>query len=385
MQFDLIINGAGLAGMSLAVALAKTSLSIALVDAKPPARAPGWDLRVYAISPANRRFLDEIGIWRHLDASRIAPVFDMEIYGDQMARLDFSAYAVGVSELAFIIEQSLMQHELWETVKRQRNVELFCPAQASGLEIDAQGARLSLDDGRNLSARLVVGADGADSWVREKVGLAATVKSYHQRGVVAHFKTEHDHQGRAFQWFSEDGVLAYLPLANGQMSMVWSTADEAAERLCALDPIALAARVFEAGHGRLGELELASTVAAFPLRLIRVPRIVAPRVALIGDAAHALHPLAGHGANLGFQDAAMLAQTLIDTPAFDDIGGLGVLRKFARARAEPVALMQTSTDALAALFAPNRGMLAGLRNAGMRVMNHLPPLRNQLIRVALGT
>ncbi len=383
MKFDVLVVGAGLAGAALAAALRGSPLMVGIVEARPPSRPAGWDARIYAISPANVDFLTAIGIWQHLDPARMAPVYDMEIHGDAGGRLDFSAYDSGLRELAWILESSLMQHELWETVKRQHNVTLLCPAAPAALAIDDSAARLTLADGRRIEARLVVAADGRDSWVRQAAGIGARNTPYDEKGVVANFRCELPHRNAAFQWFRPDGVLAYLPLPDTHMSMVWSAPDALADELVALPPEALCARVAEAGGMRLGKLELVTPAAAFPLRLMRVDTVVRPRLALIGDAAHAIHPLSGHGINLGYQDARVLADQLTALPAWRDPGELPVLRAYARARAEETALLQYTTHGLNRLFKPADPLLSGLRNLGLNLTNRLPVLRNALIRYAI--
>jgi len=385
MRFDLIINGAGLVGASLAVALRASRLSIALVDARAPEFGLGWDTRIYALSPKSQRLLDEIGVWRHLDAARITPVHDMEIFGDTGARLDFSAYAAGVPALAFIVEQNLILRELWESVRRQSNVTLFVPGEPAQLSTDDHTARLTLQDGRTLEGGLIVGADGAQSWVRQHAGLESNFTPYHARGVVANFATEKPHHHRAFQWFREDGILAFLPLPGNMMSMVWSAPDALADELMSLSPEALAERVAAAGGHALGTLQALSAPAAFALRLGRVPQIHAPRVVLIGDAAHVVHPLAGHGVNLGFGDVASLAGILAAAPAWRDVGEPGLLRRHARSRAEEVALMQAGTHLLARLFGAKHAMLSTLRNTGMSLINRSQAARQFLTRIALDT
>lgn len=383
MKFDVLIVGAGLAGAALAAALRGSTLKVGIVETRPPARPEGWDARIYAISPTNVDFLSEIGIWQHLDPARMAPVYDMEIHGDAGGRLDFSAYDSGLRELAWILESSLMQLELWETVKRQHNVTLICPASPAALAIDDTAARLTLTDGRRIEAKLVVAADGRDSWVRQAAGIGARNTPYDEKGVVANFRCEKPHRNAAFQWFRPDGVLAYLPLPDQQMSMVWSAPDALADELVALPPEALCARVAEAGGYRLGKLELITPAAAFPLRLMRVETAVRPRLALIGDAAHAIHPLSGHGINLGYQDARVLAEQIKDLPAWRDPGELPVLRAYARARAEETALLQYTTHGLNRLFKPADPILSGLRNIGLNLTNSVPVLRNALVRYAI--
>lgn len=383
-QFDLIIVGGGLAGASLALALRETRLRIALVESHSPSRPEGWDARIYAISPANAAFLQSIGAWRHFDSARMAPIRAMQIHGDGTGRLDFSAFDTGVSELGWIVESSLMACEFWESAKRQANLTLFCPARPEGLEFRHDAAVLRLSDGTVLSSRLLVGADGRDSWVRQSAGLAAINMPYGEKGVVANFMTEKAHLNTAYQWFRDDGVLAYLPLPGNQISIVWSTPDDHADKLCGLSPALLAERVAEAGFFSLGQLELLTQPAAFSLRLMRVPRTVAPRLALVGDAAHGIHPLSGHGINLGFQDARELACLLAVTQPWQDIGEQRLLQRYQRARREETLLMQTATDGLRRLFKNSSPGLRPLRNLGLGLTNSLPVLKNALVRYALG-
>lgn len=383
MKFDVLVVGAGLAGAALTAALRSSSLKVGVIEARPPSRPAGWDPRIYAISPTNVDFLADIGVWQHLDSSRMAPVYDMEIHGDAGGKLDFSAYDCGLRELAWIVESSLMQQELWETVKRQHNVTLICPAEPAALVIDDTAARLTLADGRRIEARLLVAADGRDSWVRQAAGIGARNTPYKEKGVVANFRCEKPHRNTAFQWFRKDGVLAYLPLPDSLMSMVWSAPDEFADELLTLSPAALCAKVAEAGDFRLGTLEAVTPAAAFPLRLMRVDTIVQPRLALIGDAAHAIHPLSGHGINLGYQDARVLAAQLAALPAWRDPGELPVLRAYARARAEETALLQYTTHGLNRLFKPADPLLSSLRNFGLNLTNSVPVLRNALVRYAI--
>ena len=231
-HYDLIIVGGGLAGASLAVALRDVRMRIALVESRPPVAPDGWDARIYAISPANVDFLEEVGAWKHLDASRTAPIRAMEICGDAGGRLDFTAYETGVPELGWILESSLMAGEFWESVKRQGNLTLFCPARPARLAFGDEAAELHLDDGSILGAKLLVGADGRDSWVRLAAGLQAINQHYGEKGLVANFSTEKPHRNIAYQWFRDDGVLAYLPLPGNRISIVWSTQDQHADEPC---------------------------------------------------------------------------------------------------------------------------------------------------------
>ena len=383
MEYDLIIVGAGLAGASLAAALRGSRLKIAVIESRAPSAPADWDARIYAISPTNADFLDELGAWAHLDTARMAPVYDMRIFGDAGGELDFSAYDCGLRELAWIVESSLMHRELWETIKRQHNLTLLCPAAPAALSVDDDAATLSLEDGRELRARLIVAADGARSWVREQTGIEARVDPYGEQGVVANFRCALPHRNTAYQWFRQDGILAYLPLPGQMISIVWSTPDAHADELVGLSPEALCARVADAGAHQLGDLELVTPAEGFPLRLMRIANPTARRVALIGDAAHAIHPLSGHGINLGFQDARALAGLLAELPAWRDPGEAAVLGAYARARAEETTLLQSTTHALNRLFKPDNRALSGLRNLGLNLTNRLPVIRNTLVRYAV--
>lgn len=383
-NYDVIIVGGGLAGLALAVALRRSRLNVALVEGRVPQRADGWDARIYAVSPANARFLDAIGVWKHLDASRVAPVRKMAVRGDRGGELGFSAYDSGVGELAWIVEASLLQCELWESARRQGNLDLFCPAMPALLDIGDREAVLDLSDGRSLTAKLVVAADGADSWTRTAAGIAVDFLPYQHAGVVANFSTARPHHEVAYQWFRADGVLAYLPLPGKLISIVWSTPAAHAEELLRLPPAEFCERVAAAGEYALGGLQLVTPPAAFALRLMRAPHTVAHRLALIGDAAHTIHPLSGHGINLGFQDARSLAETLTAAPAHIDCGDVQWLRRHERARREEVVALQTATHGLQRLFGLSPAPASALRNLGLNFVDRLPVIKDALVRYAMG-
>jgi len=386
MDFDIVIVGAGLVGASFANALRGAGLKLALVEALAPAAdAENWDSRVYAISPGSVAFLQSLGVWKRLDSGRIAAVHEMRIHGDAAdAQLRFSAYEAGVAELATIVESRLLQSLLWQGLEHQHELELFCPERCAALQLSEDAAELTLASGRTLHAKLVVAADGMHSWARQAAGIEADEKSYGQMGVVANFACARPHHNTAFQWFRNDGVLAYLPLPGQRMSIVWSTSDAHAAELLALSPDAFCARVTAAGKGALGELSLLSSAMRFPLALMRAARLVAPRMALIGDAGHVLHPLAGQGVNLGFGDARELARVLQQREVFRDPGEIRLLRRYERARAEDILALAWVTDGLQRLFAAPGGAAAKLRNAGLNLTNALPVVKNLLIRRALG-
>jgi ubiquinone biosynthesis UbiH/UbiF/VisC/COQ6 family hydroxylase len=383
MNVDVAIVGAGLVGTSLAIALEQRGLDVALVAPEPPPLpAAAWDARIYAISASSVAFLESLGAWQAIDPARLQPVTRMAISGDRpAAALAFSAYESGVARLATIAESGRIAYALWSRLgARVRAVHARCAA----LEVQADAARLALEDGAMIDAKLVVGADGAHSWLRGAAGLAAQVHEYGQLGVVANFECERDHGGTAFQWFRGDGVLAYLPLPGRRVSMVWSTPEAHARELMALPAETLEARAAAAGEARLGRLRLLAPAQGYPLRRIEAERLVAPRVALVGDAAHVVHPLAGQGVNLGFGDAAALAATLAEREPVRDCGDLAVLRRYARSRAEAILAMRTVTDGLVRLFGARSAAAAELRNRGLNLTDRLPVLKNLLVRHALG-
>jgi len=386
MDFDVVIIGAGLVGASFAMALRGAGLKLALVEAHAPvAAADAWDSRIYAISPGSVAFLNELGVWKRLDSARIGAVHEMHIHGDAAdALLQFSAYDAGVAELATIVESNRLQAALWQRLEHQHDLELICPERCSGLQLGDDTAELTLASGRNLRARLVVAADGMHSWARQAAGISAEEKSYGQMGVVANFACAKPHHQTAFQWFRGDGVLAFLPLPGQRMSMVWSTPDDHAAELIGLPAEALCARVGEAGGNMLGKLELLTPAMQFPLVRMRATRLAAARIALIGDAGHVLHPLAGQGVNLGFGDAKVLAEVLLKREQFRDSGEIRLLRRYERARAEDILALAWVTDGLQRLFAAPGGAVSKLRNAGLNLTNALPVVKNLLIRRALG-
>lgn len=379
-RYQAVVVGAGLVGTATALALARQGLMVALVERQPPAvPSEAWDTRIYAISPAHQRFLERLGAWQRMDASRVQPVFRMDVAGDAGGALRLDAYEAGVSHLAAIVESGRLQHALWRAVEDEDNIVRHCPAAIDSIAREGALIRLALAGGTLLETELLVGADGAASRIREWAGLASTLTPYGQSGVVANFECERPHRGAAFQWFSGGDILAWLPLTGNRMSMVWSTRTAHADELVALDAQALADAVRAAGHDRLGALRLLTPAAAFPLRLIRVETPVAPGVVLVGDAAHGVHPLAGQGVNLGFGDAEALAGVLgrhRRTP-----GDLRVLQAYARQRAEPVQRMQALTHGLHHLFAAEHA--GWLRNAGMSLVDRMPPLKAALVREAM--
>jgi ubiquinone biosynthesis UbiH/UbiF/VisC/COQ6 family hydroxylase len=387
MTLDIAIVGGGLVGGSFACALAGSGLRAAVVEPRRPAAPPpsGFDARVYALSRRSRDFLESCGVWRYLEADRIAPVRGMQVHGDGgEARLEFDAYRSGLPELAAIVEESNLHQAIARALADRDDVQVAAGVGCDSVEWRDDFARVTLTDGSRIEARLVVAADGAESKVRAAAGIGARQHDYRQQGVVAHFAAGRPHGDIARQWFREDGVLALLPLPRGQVSMVWSTDNARADALLALDPAELSTRVAQAAAHCLGELRATGPARAFPLRRMRAESLVGPRLALVGDAAHNVHPLAGQGLNLGFADAEVLADVLRDRGARRDCGARGLLRAYERARKEDILAMEYVTDGLQALFASRLPGVAMLRNAGLALTDRLPPLKRYLVKRALG-
>lgn len=388
MKFDIVVMGGGLVGASLVVALRESGLRIALIEPRLPVPLPddtSWDSRIYAISPGSAAFLQSLGLWQQLAAARITPVYEMKVFGDDgAARLDFSAYDSGLPELAFIVENRQLQTVVWNAIASlNENVTVFCPAQCVSLTWQESWVDLQLADGSVLQTALVVGADGVNSWVRKQAEIGVTQHAYHQVGVVANFDAEMPHYNTAYQWFRRDGVLALLPLPGKRVSMVWSANESQAHTLRDLSGEALSHQVAEAANHALGTLQLVTEPAGFPLNFVHVKALVKPRLVLIGDAAHGIHPLAGQGVNLGLRDTRELAATLMNRGLQSDCGDYRLLRRYERARKEDIMAMEFVTDGLQKLFGSADPILIRLRNLGFEITNRLPLLKNRLMQHAL--
>lgn len=378
-RFDIVIVGGGLSGAAMALALRDTAWRVAVVEPQPPRElSDAWDARIYAYSPGNVEWLKGLGAW---DATvRNQPVYAMRIAGDAGGHLAFDALDAGLSELAFIAESNRLQQAMWQGLRAANNVTLIDTA----IESVAWGEReheLILADGRRLQAGLLIGADGANSWLREQANIGLTVEDYQHVGVVANFETERPHRGIAYQWFRPDGVLAYLPLPGNRISIVWSTTPEQAEALKALPVDAFTARVVDAGRHSLGDLRLVTPPQGFPLKRRRAEAWVRPGLVLIGDAAHTVHPLAGQGVNLGFRDARLLAEALQDTRRAP--GEIGRLQAYAVRREEDVGSVQFVTGSLKKLFGSEDVLLRWLRNTGLSLSDQQNWLKQALMRHAI--
>lgn len=388
-DFDVIIVGGGLVGAACAVALARQGHQVALLDSKAPKDQASkgveddWDNRIYAISPGNAAWLTTLGVWDMLDNSRICPIENMEVWGDADAEpLQLKAYEANVACLGFIVENRQLQAALWTRMKKA-GVHVLTGSECIALDINDEQASIKLANDDCLTAKLLVAADGSHSWVRGQAHISMQAYDYEQMGVVANFETELAHQNIARQWFGNDGILAWLPLPGNRISMVWSASNDKAKQLLGMDAEALAAEVSEAGKQALGSLRLITPAAAFALSLQVAHNLIEPRLALVGDAAHQIHPLAGQGVNLGFRDVISLAQALSEKHAYQDIGDLTLLRRYERERRTDMLAMKHITHGLKSLFANEMPTVRKLRNWGLRLTDGQSQLKKHLIRQAI--
>jgi ubiquinone biosynthesis UbiH/UbiF/VisC/COQ6 family hydroxylase len=395
LHCDVCVVGNGAIGKVAALGLAQTGLKVRLlipkaapVDSAALAQKADWDVRVYALNQIARNLLTSIKVWDAMDATRIAPVDAMVVNGDGEAhagKLTFDSYGARVKELAWIVEDANLSQALDTALKFAPNVQLVAGS-AVQLCVDSDQAVIHLQDGSRIHASLVVGADGAQSWVRGQCGTGIDYRPYHQRAVVANFSCENPHHGAAWQWFTaQSGIVALLPLPGQRISLVWSAPDALADTIMQESLAQLAKRIEELPGQPFGHLEPLQPEArkALPLALIRPHAITAPRVALVGDAAHVVHPLAGHGMNLGFADVHALLQLIAEQGAGEECGGSRLLKRYARARKEDILLMQLATDGLERLFATELEPVSFLRNAGLNLIDKFPFIKRRLITHAL--
>ena len=387
-NFDAIIIGGGITGNASALALAQCGLSVALLSNEKPASLTDalFDARIYALSHTSVQLLKDLRVWDAMQHERMCAVTDMRIMGDathgerQQGVLQFNAYSAHQSELAWIIEQNNIQAALLQGIQFSPNITMIddCATDLNQTEIRTRS-------GRRLSADLLIGSDGANSWLRQVAHIDADVFDYGQSGVVANFNCAQPHHGRAHQWFLADGaVLALLPLPQQKISMVYSCAQNTADELLDFDNEALSNHITDLSHQILGNLTADAPAQAFKLKRMRAQRMIAPHIVLIGDAAHTVHPMAGQGLNLGLQDVACLRHIIMHRPPFRPIHDHVLLRQFERERTAATAQMQGITHGLNRLFSNAHPAAQHLRNLGMNLLDVAPPLKRLLIKSAMG-
>jgi len=388
-DLDVLVVGGGAIGAALALALARDEFDVALIEksAPKPWRAEDdVDLRVVALAPDTREMLDNIGVWSAIVASRVGPYRRMRVWdAGAPGELAFDAAEHGNAALGWIIENRLVQDALWQAIAAHPGVRLVCPGEVSEVENTDDAAVVALADDTRLRARVLVAADGAESPLRKQLGIGCAERDYAQRAVVAHVATERAHEDTAWQRFLPGGPLAFLPLADGRCSIVWSLPNDEAARILALDDEAFRNELGCAFDFRLGTIVAATARAAFPLRLRLAEKYVAGRCVLAGDAAHVVHPLAGQGMNLGFRDVACLRRVLGDArKRGSDVGAAHVLRRYERERRSENALAARGLDVIQRVFDLPGVPAAFFRSIGVMAIQRAAPLKDLIAAAAAG-
>jgi len=388
-QFDVIVVGAGMVGTALALALGRHDFKVALVDARAPQLEwpqDGYDIRVSAITRASQQVFESLDAWSVMQAERISPYRDMHVWdagGDGV--IHFDSAEIGEADLGHIIENRVIIKGLHQRLAEQKNITAFWPRQSTKLDLNASQARLFLEDGTELQARLLVGADGARSWVRQQAGICVKGWDYDQVALVTWVKPEMFHQETAWQRFLATGPLAFLPLTEGYCSIVWSTSPAHAAQLQAMEPDRFAQELQAAFENKLGAIEAVGPRAMFPLRSFETQHYILPRLALVGDAAHTIHPLAGQGVNLGLADMASLVQVLIEAQQQQrDIGSEKILRRYERWRRADNRSMLLAMDGFKRLFSTDQSLLRWVRNLGLNLTDRSLPIKRLIMHQALG-
>ena len=386
MNSSLVIVGGGPVGLAFALAASRLpNVDVTLVErsaahAVVPESQTTFDHRVYALSPASIGFLDGLGV--SVESARTSKVRAMQVWGDDATKDSHLDLAQG-QPIATIVEHAALMFALEQAVSGNDAIRVLRGSAPMAMRTTGTRRELDMADGGTLRADLLIGADGSHSQIREWAGISAVKKGYESDGIVANFQCEFAHGDIARQWFTNESVLAYLPLPREQISIVWSVTAANSAALKAISNEQFCSAVETAGHHALGKLTLASPIARFPLARVIASTWCQPGLALVGDAAHAIHPLAGQGVNLGFADARSLFEMLSKRSRFSAIGDMLVLRKYERARREATLALSEVTDKLRALYMSDAKAAAWLRNNGLSLLNRLPQAKAALIQYAI--
>ncbi|WP_167631192.1 UbiH/UbiF/VisC/COQ6 family ubiquinone biosynthesis hydroxylase [Mariprofundus ferrooxydans] len=387
MDADVIIVGGGMVGLALACALKDSGLHIVVIERAEAqvCYSLGRDCRVSAIVRGNQQILAGIGVWRYLEADA-EPIRAMRVWDNQEpGGIRFDAAEIDEAAMGYLIENSCTQAAMHRAMLESDDIEYLCPAEIAALEWFDERVQVSLSDGRVLNTPLLVGADGGRSWVREQAGIACCERDYGQHGIVATVRPERGHGGAAYQRFLPTGPLAVLPMTEGLCSIVWSAENDEAGRLMAMSDGEFLAAMNATFGPVLGRVTEAGERAAFPLVGRLAHHVVRDRVALVGDAAHCIHPLAGLGVNLGLRDAMVLAQEICDARRFDeDWGELAVLSRYMKQRMPDVLSVMASMEGFHQLFTRDLPGLKGLRGLGMRLVGNSGSIKKLLMRNSTG-
>lgn len=397
IKTEVLVVGAGLVGMTAAIAMQQCGYQVMLLDryAAPkrfkPKKMQDWDQRIYAISPQNAQWLDQLGVWSLLNQTRLQTISAMDIWGDNSTEpLTLAAETVPVEGLGTILESSALMDACYQVIKASEIQTLFNRETVSiQSQPDVTTVTVQTKSREQaIEAQLVIAADGANSWVREALNLPHRHKPYAQTAIVANFKTNQPHQGIARQWFrqldeADLDILAWLPMPENRISIVWSLPAEMASRYMAMPEDEFTAAVQAVGHEALGDLVLETKPASFPLSLSGVTDPVHHKVMLMGDAAHRIHPLAGQGVNLGFRDVVQWQTLLQNKASVQALNDAQLLKQFVRQRKADVLEMVTLTDGLYRLFNAKPSLMKAVRQWGLRTTNQYDTVKRLLVQHAV--
>lgn len=404
---DVIVLGAGIVGKAAALSLARQGLRVIHIapdlGSKPNTQIGqndenSWDSRIYALSSSSQALLNDLQVWDEMPSNRIQPVRDMRVFGDSGNiddSLHFSAFQGTVPQLAWIVESCQIEKALDLATRFQTGIQRVSEGSV-GFESNKDDVVVTTASGQQHSGKLLIAADGANSKVREQLEIETSIDNYQQTAVVANFNCTKPHLQTAHQWFLPGGdILALLPLPEQRLSMVWSTSAQHAQELkelCEQNPDAFCLKITEAANGnvknQLGELSPITSAQTFPLRRVWAKNLIGPtddpKIILVGDAAHAMHPLAGQGLNLGLRDISVLSETLSKKADFRSINDRVLLRRYERSRQGDIQALLSTTHSLQKLFSNQEGSAKNLRNLGMKLLNRSSFIKRQLILKALG-
>ena len=390
-DFDILIVGGGLVGASLACALRESGLSIGMIEAMTPALSekPGFDDRTLALAYGSRRIFEGLGVWNAIADRGAAPIKRIHISDrGRFGATRLHARDVGLDALGYVVSAPVLGTSLYHAIAGRSNIHVLSPATVLSVEIGDDAARVCVSAGgteHDLRARLVVAADGANSPIREAAGIEASRVDYGQTAIVSAVATEYAHEGTAYERFTESGPLALLPAGSDYCAVVWTVAADQVDTVKAWDDETFRAKLQDCFGERLGRFLRVGKRQVHPLALTQVREHVRPRLVIVGNAAHTVHPVAGQGFNLGLRDVATLAEVLMEAVhAGRDIGDLTGLRRYADWRARDNKVVSTLTHSLIRVFSNDYWPVVCLRDAGLVAVDLLPPAKRGLIRVTSG-
>ncbi|WP_035693766.1 UbiH/UbiF/VisC/COQ6 family ubiquinone biosynthesis hydroxylase [Azospirillum halopraeferens] len=388
---EVVVLGGGLAGLTMAAALATAGVPVVCIDRDGPdvQGRDDFDIRTTAIAYASMKVLEGAGVWRHM-AADAGPILDIRV-ADQFSPLfvhyDHRELDIDGAHRPFgwILDNRDIRRALFARVRELPGLVHLAPARATRIERDRAGARVVLDDGREVRARLVVGADGRRSLARETAGIKVRRWSYDQSAIICTIRHSEPHNGVAVEHFLPTGPFAVLPMTDNRSSIVWSEKTALVDTYLSMSDAAFIAELDRRSGGYLGDIELLTRREAWPLSVLLAGEFVAPRIALVGESAHAIHPIAGQGLNLSLRDVAALAEVVVDAWRLGlDVGGPAVLARYQRWRRFDTVLLAAVCDALVHLFSNDIGPVKLARDVGLAVVNRLPPLKRFFMRHAMG-